>query len=64
VGLETHQVIIQFTNGESADIRDMMINNPQTTAVYDLKGCRIEGSIPSGIYIVTDGIQKRKVFIK
>ena len=64
VGLETHQVIIQFTNGESASIQEMTINNPQITAVYDLKGCRMEGSIPSGIYIVTDGIQKRKVFIK
>lgn len=64
VGLETHQVIIQFTNGESASIQEMTINNPQITAVYDLKGCRMEGFLPTGVYIVTDGIQKRKVYIK
>ena len=64
VGLETHQVIIQFTNGESADIREMTINDSRTTSVYDLKGCRLEGPLSPGIYIVMDGIQKRKVFFK
>ena len=64
VGLESHQVTIQFTNGESADIREMTINDSRTTSVYDLKGCRLEGPLSPGIYIVMDGIQKRKVFFK
>ncbi|MBO4565000.1 MAG: hypothetical protein J5720_06175 [Bacteroidaceae bacterium] len=63
IGLESHQVTIQFTNGESADIREMTIY-PQTISVYDLKGCRVEGALSPGIYIITDGTQKRKVFFK
>ena len=64
VGLETHQVVIQFTNGESADIRHLSISSRQASSVYNLKGHRVEGPLPSGIYIVTDGIQKRKIINK
>ena len=64
VGLETHQVVIQFTNGESADIRHQSISSRPVSSVYNLKGHRVEGPLPSGIYIVTDGIHKRKVINK
>ena len=63
IGLESHQVTIQFINGESADIREMT-NHPQTISVYDLKGCRVEGALSPGIYIITDGTWKRKVLFR
>jgi hypothetical protein len=64
VSLESHQVNIQFTNGESAGINALASNPHLKKDVYDLKGCRVKGTLPSGLYIVSDGIHKRKVIVK
>jgi len=76
ISLESHQVNIQFTNGESAGINQPQTSNAQhLKGVYDLKGCRvcaalndkgkmINDKLRKGIYIVSDGVHKRKVIIK
>lgn len=64
VSLETHRVNIQFTNGETANVSEFTENGRQTPRIYDLKGCLMEGHIPSGIYIQTDGVSKKKIVIK
>ena len=77
VSLESHQVNIQFTNGESAGINPLAsgFRFQNKKVVYDLKGCRvcaalndkgkmINDQLRKGIYIVSDGVYKRKVIIK
>lgn len=64
IGLETHQVNIQFTNGETAGIRKQLSKHQQAPAIYDLNGHRMEGALPAGLYIVKDGLHQSKKIIK
>lgn len=64
IGLESHQVMIQFSNDDMTGIAQALKTDEKNHTVYDLKGCRIGDKHKSGIYIVSDGRQKRKVIIK
>ena len=66
VGLESHQVIIMFVNGDYTGIKEIekyKSSEPQN-GVYDLLGRQVQGRTSSGLYIVTDGKHIRKVAIK
>ena len=63
IGLESHQVFIQFINGEATGVAQMLKTDEKNQTMFDLKGCRIKDTRRSGIYIVSDGNQKRKVII-
>lgn len=63
VGLESHQVVIQFTNGESAGIRELTTQS-QAPTIYSLRGTRVKTPASKGIYIVSDGNRERKVLLK
>jgi hypothetical protein len=41
----------------------MLKTDEKNQTMYDLKGCRIKDTCRSGIYIVSDGKQKRKVIV-
>ena len=64
IGLESHQVFIQFINGEATGVAQMLKTDEKNQVMFDLKGCRIKDMRRSGIYIVPDGNQKRKVIKK
>ena len=63
IGLESHQVIIQFTNGEATGVAQVLNTDEKNQAMYDLKGCRVKDTRRSGVYIVSDGHQKKKVIV-
>lgn len=63
IGLESHQVIIQFANGEATGVAQVLNTDEKNQAMYDLKGCRVKDTRRSGVYIVTDGHQKKKVIV-
>ena len=63
IGLESHQVVIQFINSDATGVAQMLITDKKNQTMYDLKGCRIKDTCRSGIYIVSDGKQKRKVIV-
>lgn len=63
IGLESHQVFIQFINGEATGVAQVLKTDEKNQAMFDLKGCRIKDTRRSGIYIVSDGNQKKKVII-
>lgn len=63
IGLESHQVIIQFSNDDMTGVSQTLKTVEKNPAMYDLNGCRIKDMRRSGIYIVSDGNQKRKVIV-
>lgn len=63
IGLELHQVMIQFSNDDMTGMAQRLKTDEKNHTVYDLKGCRIKDKGKSGVYIVTDGSQKRKVIV-
>lgn len=64
IGLESHQVNIQFSTDEMTGVAQMLKADEKNQIMYDLKGCRIKDSRRSGVYIISDGKQKKKVIIK
>lgn len=63
IGLESHQVMIQFSNDDMTGMTQRLKTDEKNHIVYDLKGCRIKDKGKSGVYIVSDGMQKRKVIV-
>ena len=63
IGLESHQVMIQFSNDDMTGMAQRLKTDEKNHTVYDLKGCRIKDKGKSGVYIVSDGSQKRKVIV-
>ena len=63
IGLESHQVMIQFSNDDMTGMAHRLKTDEKNHTVYDLKGCRIKDKGKSGVYIVSDGSQKRKVIV-
>lgn len=63
IGLESHHVIIHFLNGEAAGMAQRLKTDEKNQTLYDLKGCRIKAKPQSGIYIISEGSQKRKVIV-
>lgn len=68
IGLEKHQVNIMFVNGDYDGINEiknekLKIKNGDG-AVCDLNGKRVQGRPSSGIFIVDDGKNIRKVAIR
>ena len=63
IGLELHQVMIQFSNDDMTGMAQRLKTDEKNHTVYDLKGCRIKDKGKSGVYIVSDGSQKRKVIV-
>ena len=64
VGIESHQVNILFVNGDVDGIKPLSQRRDGARAVYDLRGRRVQGRLPAGMYIVTEGERVRKVAIK
>lgn len=64
IGLESHQVNIQFSTDEMTGVAQMLKADEKNQTMYDLNGCRIKDTRRSGIYIISDGKQKKKVIIK
>ena len=67
IGLESHQVVILFVNGDYTGIKEikneeLKIKNEET--VYDIQGRRVQGRPSSGVYIVKEGGHIRKVAAK
>ena len=63
IGLESHQVVIQFVNSDATGVAQMLKTDEKDQTLYDLKGCRIKDIPKSGVYIVSDGRQKRKIIV-
>ena len=64
VGIESHQVNILFVNGDVDGIKPLSQRRDGARAVYDLRGRRVHGRLPAGMYIVTEGERVRKIAIK
>ena len=64
VGIESHQVDILFVNGDVDGIKPLSQRRDGARAVYDLRGRRVQGRLPAGMYIVTEGERVRKIAIK
>lgn len=64
VGLETHQVTIQCTNGESAGIGQLMSGDLRENKFFDLNGRSIGKPQAPGVYVVSDGRHTKKAIIK
>lgn len=64
VGIESHQVNILFVNGDVDGIKPLSQRRDGARAVYDLRGRRVQGRLPVGMYIVTEGERVRKIAIK
>ena len=64
VGIESHQVNILFVNGDVDGIKPLSQRRDGARAVYDLRGRRVQGRLPAGMYIVTEGERVRKIAIK
>ena len=63
VGLESHKVNIEFTNGEQSGVCSV-VNHKYVERVYDLNGRRVKGRIANGIYLISNGKGIRKTIIK
>ena len=59
VGFESHQVNIQFTNGESAGIANLTLRHAPST--FNLLGRHTAGRLPAGVYIVRSGGKTKKI---
>ena len=64
IGIESHQVNILFVNGDMDGIKPLSQRRDGARAVYDLHGRRVQGRLPAGMYIVTEGERVRKIAIK
>lgn len=64
IGIESHQVNILFVNGDVDGIKPLSQRRDGARAVYDLRGRRVQGRLPVGMYIVTEGERVRKIAIK
>ena len=63
IGLETHKVNIEFTNGEYSGIR--AVATPHSlTGVYTLSGIRVKEPLSAGVYIIDTASGVRKSIIK
>ena len=63
VGLESHRVNIEFTNGEHAGV-ESVVRGRHTVQVYDLNGRSVKGRLAAGVYIISDGYKIRKTIIR
>jgi hypothetical protein len=63
VGLESHRVNIEFTNGENAGVESVVSGRP-AVQVYDLNGRSVKGRLVAGVYIISDGYKIRKTIIR
>lgn len=63
VGLESHRVNIEFTNGEQSGVGSV-VNRKYVARFYDLNGRCLKGRLANGVYLVSDGDGIRKVIVK